>query len=396
MNTKTDEKLIDELLERGVEHIYPSKDLLKKELSSGKRLKLYCGFDPSGPSLHVGHAITINKLSAFQALGHEVIFLIGGFTGMIGDPTDKKATRKKLTKEDVAANSAHYVEQAKPYLDFDGANSATVLNNYDWQSKLSFADLIEVASNFTVGQMLVRDMFQVRIAEEKPIYLHEFLYPLAQAYDSLEMDVDLEVGGNDQLFNMMAGRDLMKAVKGKEKFVMTLKLLADENGTKMGKTEGNALFLDATAKEMFGQVMSWPDGFIAPAFELCTKKSWEEVLEIKKALESGVNPMESKLSLALEIVSLVHGSEAAQEAREYFRSTVQDKQIPSDIKSVSGATVMEAIVNYFGDSKSKSDIKRLFAQGAVSVNDVKVAVLDLSVKSGDVIQVGKREWMRVT
>jgi len=395
MKTIIEAQLIDELLDRGVEHIYPNRDLLKKELLSGKCLKLYCGFDPSGASLHIGHAITINKLAAFQALGHEVIFLIGGFTGMIGDPTDKKATRKKLTKEEVMANSTNYVQQAKAYLDFDGTNGAQVKNNYDWQSKLTFADLIELASNFTVGQMLVRDMFQVRIAEERPIYLHEFLYPLAQAYDSLEMDVDLEVGGNDQLFNMMAGRDLMKAVKGKEKFVMTLKLLADEHGTKMGKTEGNALFLDATAKEMFGQVMSWPDGFIAPAFELCTKKSWEEVKEIKNKLQTGANPMEFKLALALEIVTLVHGVEMADEAREYFRATVQDRQIPTDLKLVSGATALEVAVNYFGETKSRGDIKRLFAQGAVSVNEVKISDLETPVKSGDAVQMGKRDWAKI-
>ena len=264
----TDEKQVDELLDRGVEIIYPNRKELKEKLMKGDRIRLYCGFDPSAPSLHIGNAIAINKLAQFQALGHEVIFLIGDFTGMIGDPTDKSSARVKLTREEVEKNCEAYKEQAGVYLDFEGKNPAQVKYNSEWSDKMTFRDLIEVSSNFTVQQMIQRDMFQKRLEEEKPIYLHEFLYPLAQGYDSVAMDVDLELGGNDQMFNMMAGRDLMKAMGMKDKFVLTLKLLADETGKKMGKSEGNAVFLDQTPENMYGAIMSWTDGVIAIGFEV--------------------------------------------------------------------------------------------------------------------------------
>ena len=238
-------------------------------------------------------------------------------------------------------------------------------------------------------------MFKVRVKEDKPIYLHEFLYPLAQAYDSVMLDVDVEVGGNDQMFNMMCGRDLMKALKNKEKFVVTMKLLADDQGVKMGKTDGNAVFLNAEPKEMFGQIMSWPDSFIAPTFEICTKRPMAEVAEIKAKLASGANPMEYKLDLAKELVTTFHNATAAEEAREYFRATVQERGVPTDIKEVSGATVLEAAVNYFGEAKSKSDIKRLVTQGAVSINDAKIDNFDAPVKSGDLVQMGKRDWFKI-
>ncbi len=395
MTTNTNPEQINELLTRGVEKIYPSADLLAKELASGRRLRIYAGFDPSGNSLHIGHAVQINKLAQFQALGHEVIFLIGDFTGMIGDPTDKKAARKQLTREEVLANAANYQAQAGSYLDFAGSNKVEPRYNSEWQDKLNFADLIRLSANFTVGQMMMRDMFKVRVKEDKPIYLHEFLYPLAQAYDSVMLDVDVEVGGNDQMFNMMCGRDLMKALKNKEKFVVTMKLLADDQGVKMGKTDGNAVFLNAEPKEMFGQIMSWPDSFIAPTFEICTKRPMAEVAEIKAKLASGANPMEYKLDLAKELVATFHNAQAADEAREYFRSTVQERGVPTDIKEVSGTTVLEAAVNYFGEAKSKSDIKRLVTQGAVSINDAKIDNFDAPVKSGDLVQMGKRDWFKI-
>ncbi len=396
MTTNTNPEQINELLTRGVEKIYPSADLLAKELASGRRLRIYAGFDPSGNSLHIGHAVQINKLAQFQALGHEVIFLIGDFTGMIGDPTDKKAARKQLTREEVLANAANYQAQAGSYLDFAGSNKVEPRYNSEWQDKLNFADLIRLSANFTVGQMMMRDMFKVRVKEDKPIYLHEFLYPLAQAYDSVMLDVDVEVGGNDQMFNMMCGRDLMKALKNKEKFVVTMKLLADDQGVKMGKTDGNAVFLNAEPKEMFGQIMSWPDSFIAPTFEICTKRPMAEVAEIKAKLASGANPMEYKLDLAKELVTTFHNAQAADEAREYFRSTVQERGVPTDIKEVSGTTVLEAAVNYFGEAKSKSDIKRLVTQGAVSINDAKIDNFDAPVKSGDLVQMGKRDWFKIS
>ncbi|MFZ2881854.1 MAG: tyrosine--tRNA ligase, partial [Candidatus Moraniibacteriota bacterium] len=297
-----DEKLIDEFLERGVAEIFPSKKEFKEKLLTGKRLRVYCGFDPSAPSLHIGNAILINKLAQFQKMGHEVIFLIGDFTGMIGDPTDKAATRKKLTREEVEKNAKSYKKLASAYLDFSENNPAEVKYNSKWNDKLTFKDLIEVASNFTVQNMIQRDMFQERLKAEKPIYLHEFLYPLAQGYDSLVMDVDVEIGGNDQMFNMLCGRDLMKAVSKKAKFVLTMKLLADENGKKMGKSEGNVVWLDDAPTDMFGKVMSWPDGVIGIGFELCTNLEFDRVKKIYKDLKNPkINPRDMKIELAYEL-----------------------------------------------------------------------------------------------
>jgi len=295
----TNPQLIEEILTRGVEQIFPKREVLETALASGKRLRLYCGFDPSATSLHIGNAILINKLRQFQELGHEIIFLVGDFTGMIGDPTDKSATRKQLTREEVLANAKSYQEQAGHYLDFSGDNPAQVKYNSEWQDKLTFKDLISIATNFTVGQMLARDMFQKRIAEEKPIFMHEFLYPLAQGYDSVAMEVDLEIGGNDQMFNMLCGRDLSKNILNKEKCVMTMKLLADADGNKMGKTAGNAVFLDASANDIYGAVMSWSDGVILPAWELATTSPMAKINEVKERLANGENPKNLKLELAI-------------------------------------------------------------------------------------------------
>lgn len=397
-------KSIDELLTRGVERIYPDESELRKKLEKGDRLRLYCGFDPSADSLHIGNAIMINKLSQFQKMGHEVIFLIGDFTGMIGDPTDKSATRKKLTREEVLQNSRDYQKQASGYLDFENRdNPALVKYNSEWSDKLSFKDLIEVSSNFTVGQMLQRDMFQKRIENERPIHLHEFLYPLAQAYDSVAMDVDLEIGGNDQMFNMMCGRDLMGAMGMRDKFVMTLKLLADDSGKKMGKSEGNAVFLNQEASDMYGKVMSWTDGVIGVAFELCTDISMEEVGRIEKDLKNEkINPRDLKMKLAYEIVRINKGAEAAAEAQEYFINTVQRKEIPDDLEEFKTAKKLVQLIDLLVETKltsSKGEARRMIAQNAIKidgeiVNDDKKEIE--ITESGLVLQKGKRSFVKVS
>jgi len=403
----TDKKLVDELLSRGVEKIYPNRELLEKKLLSGEKIRLYCGYDPSATALHIGNAISINKLAQFQKLGHEVIFLLGDFTGMIGDPTDKKAARKKLTRKEVLANSRHYQSQASAYLDFDGSNPAQVLYNSAWNDKLNFKDLIELSSNFTVQQMIQRDMFQERLKETRPIYLHEFLYPLAQAYDSVAMDVDLEIGGNDQMFNMMCGRDLMKSLKNKEKFVLTLKLLADDEGKKMGKSEGNAVFLDAKPNDMYGIIMSWPDGTISTAFELCTNVPYEEVKKIARELkDQKANPRDLKMRLALEITKINHGEKLAQEAQENFIRTIQNKEMPDDIPSYKTKSKNITIVELLLESKmvaSKNEARRLIEQGGIKIKEdnsdfvvVKDANLMIEIKKETIIQRGKRQYLKIT
>ena len=238
MPVSADSKKIEELLTRGVENVFPTREFLEKELKSGRRLTLYTGYDPTAPTLHIGHGITMMKLRQFQDLGHKVIMLIGDFTGMIGDPTDKGAARKKLTHAEVLENCQEYQKQASAILNFVGENPAELKYNSEWLGKLNLSDLLDLTAHFTVDRLMERDMFEKRKEEGKPIYLHEFLYPVMQAYDSVAMEVDGEVGGNDQTFNMLAGRDLMKDLQGKEKFVLTMKLLVDSTGKKMGKSEG--------------------------------------------------------------------------------------------------------------------------------------------------------------
>jgi tyrosyl-tRNA synthetase len=399
----TDENKIDEALTRGVENIYPNRGALKKVLLSGKKIRLYCGYDPSAPALHIGNAISLMKLGQFQALGHEVIFLIGDFTGMIGDPTDKTVARKKLTRKEVLANAKNYKKQASAYIKFSGANSAKIMHNSQWHDKLSFRDLIEVASNFTAQQMFARDMFQKRIKADKPIYLHEFLYPLAQGYDSVVMEVDLEIGGNDQTFNMLCGRDLMKALKNKEKFVLTAKLLVDQAGKKMGKTEGNMINLDEKAEDMYGKIMSWPDELIGSGFELCTNVLMEEVEKIKKELaENKVNPRDYKMKLAYEVVKIYHGEEAAQIAQENFINTFSKKQTPSDVRVTPSPAPSISIIDYIietGLATSKSDARRKIEQGGVYVDGKRVESVDLMLNSesdhGKIIKVGKRNFVKI-
>jgi tyrosyl-tRNA synthetase len=396
----TDEQKVEEVLTRGVEQVFPDKESLKQKLMSGERIKLYCGFDPSAPALHIGNAIQLNKLGQFQRLGHEVIFLIGDFTGMIGDPTDKTAARSTMTREQVLENSKNYQQQAAGYLKFDGENPAQVLYNSQWSDKVSFKDLIEIASNFTVGQMIARDMFQKRMEDEKPIHLHEFLYPLAQGYDSVAMDVDLEIGGNDQMFNMLAGRDLMKAMKDKEKFVLTNKLLADEAGKKMGKTEGNAVFLDQQPEDMYGAVMSWTDGVIAIGFELATTVPMDEVEKIREQLKDGSsNPRDHKMRLAFELVKINHGEQAAKQAQDDFVAKFQKKdttEIDATIDATIDASIVATIVEA-GLAESNSDAKRKIQQGGVEIDGEKVELETKITKKmeGQILKVGKKDFRKI-
>jgi len=381
---------IDNLLTRGVDKIYPSKKALEDVLRSEKKLTLYQGFDPSAPSLHLGNFVGLMKLRAFQKLGHEVIFLVGDFTGMIGDPTDKLATRKKLTREQVLENAKAWRAQAGKVIDFEGSNPAKILYNSEWSDTVTFKDLIEITSNVTVQQMIERDMFQARIKEQKPIYLHEFLYPIAQGYDSVCMDVDLEIGGSDQLFNMMVGRTLMKAIKGKEKFVLGTKLLVDKEGNKVGKTTGNALFLDSTPENFYAGIMSFPDDVIELGFELLTEIDMKGISE-----RVGNDPMGEKKRLAYTIVSFLWGEIAADKASENFENTFQNRNVSVsavDIKIQENMSIVD-VLNATGISVSQ--VKRLIAQKAIDVNGQLVNDHKIIVKDGQYIKVGKKIFYRV-
>jgi tyrosyl-tRNA synthetase len=393
----TDPQVVEQFLSRAVENLYPSKDAFRAALLSGTRLTAYYGTDPTGPTLHLGHIITLKKLGALQKMGHRVVLLIGDFTAMIGDPTDKLAVRKQLTREEVLENSKRFKDQASKVLDFGGENPAELRFNSEWLAKMTFADVVELASNFTVQQMLERDMFETRIAEGKPVHLHEFLYPLMQGYDSVALDTDIEIGGNDQTFNMLAGRTLLKALKNKEKFVLTNALLVDATGKKMGKTEGNMLALIDTPEDMYGKVMSWTDGMILPGFHLCTDVPDAEIVEIERRMAAGENPIAFKRDLAHRITAWLSDAASAERAATHFASVHQKGEIPSDAPEFAvgaGMNIVEALVASKMCS-SKSDARAQIEQGGVKIDGVAVSDIKATVVAGTVLQKGKRHFVKL-
>lgn len=396
---KSKSEQIKELLTKGVENIYPSREFLEARLNSGQKLKIYQGFDPTSNSLHLGHAVGLMKLKQLQELGHEVIFLIGDYTAMIGDP-DKKTARQSLTRKKVLENCRDYQKQAEKIVSFKGKNPVVLKFNSQWLSKLSFADTLNLLTNFTVQRMLERDLFQERIKSGHPLYLHEFMYPVMQAYDSVAMDVDIEVGGNDQTFNMLSGRDLMKNLKNKEKFVLTTKLLADPTGKKMGKTEGNMITLNDSPTAMFGKVMSWPDTMISIGFELCTQSTMAEIADIEKMLKSGVNPRDLKAELAKEIVTLYYSKQKALEAEAEFDKIFKDKETPANIPEVVIKKQPYNVIDLLLTSQliiNKSEGKRLVEQRGVKVDNQTVVSwqANISPKNGAVLKVGKRKFAKL-
>lgn len=386
---------IDEVLTRGVEQVLPSKEGLA-ELMAKRKITLYQGFDPSMPSLHLGNLAGLMKLRQFQKLGHKVIFLVGDFTGMIGDPTDKVAVRKMLTREEVEKNAKSWKEQASKLLDFDGANPAKILFNSSWSDKVTFKDLIDITSKFTVGQMIERDMFQARIKKNEPIYLHEFLYPVAQAIDSLKMGVDLEIGGNDQLFNMMAGRTLMKAVADKEKYVLTTKLLVDKDGQKVGKTTGNALFLNTSPENFYSGIMSFPDEVLVLAFELLTEVPMDGIEQKVKT-----EPMAEKKKLAHELVRMLWGEAEAEKAGNFFEKTFQKRETPQEIKTVKiSESHLPLLDLVFAThlASSRAEAKRLINQNAIDIDgkEESDSAKEIEItKEGLNLRVGKSRFVKI-
>ncbi len=380
VSINTDPDVIKNFMERGIERVYPNDDFLQKRLNSGEQLSMYLGIDPTGPTLHLGHSIALKKMAEFQKMGHKAILLIGDFTAQTGDP-DKADTRMRLTREEVLENAKLYKEQASLFLNFDGDNPAELRYNSEWSDPMKFADVLNLASKMTVQQMLERDMFRKRFSEQKPIYLHEFMYPLMQGYDAVAMEVDGEIGGNDQTFNMLVGRTLMKDMLNKEKFVLPVKLLTDPSGAKMGKTTNNMLsFLDS-AQEKFGKVMSWTDGMIMPGFELCTDGN---LRDIEQRLASGENPRDIKMELATDIVTFYHGKEAADKARENFITQFSKQEIPEDIPEViinEDLGIVE-VLKKTGLAKSNNEARRKIEEGAVVLDGNKIKEISFKVTGG--------------
>jgi len=399
MKISTDEKIIDRILNKGVENILPSKEELKSILLSGKRLNIYQGFDPTAPTLHIGHTVGMRKLEDFRKLGHQVYFVIGDFTARIGDPSDKMSARKKLTKQQVEENMRLYIDQASHFINiFDKDNPVKVVYNSKWLEPLNFGEIIELASVFTVQQMLKRSMYQERLKSDKPIYLHEFLYPLMQGYDSVALNIDVEVGGNDQLFNMLAGRDLVMNTLNKEKFVVAMKLLEANDGTKMGKTSGNMIELSDSANNIFGKVMSFDDKLIPIGFEILTEYDLEQVEKIKERLKNGENPMILKKLLAFEITKDIKGEQEAKNAQEYFENIFQKKNLNTNIPTrtikQNNINILDLIVQC-KITNSKSQAKRLVEQNAVTINGQKITDWNKNIQIGNgsiILKCGKQVY----
>jgi len=388
---------ITQLLTRGVDEVIVRTELEKK-LRSKDKIKLYLGIDPTGSRLHLGHAIALRKLQKFQELGHNVVFLIGSFTALIGDTSDKNSQRPPMTQEQIEENFRTYKEQASKILDF---SKIELRYNGEWLSKLNLKNLIDLASKFTVQQMIEREMYQRRIAESKPIGLHEFLYPLMQGYDSVAMNVDLEIGGRDQLFNMLAGRTLQKIINNREKHVLTVQLLEGTDGRKMAKTYGNFINVTDPANEQYGKIMSINDSLIMRYFDLCTDMSVEEMKEIEASLKAGENPRNAKMKLAREIVTMYNDKGAASAAEDEFIQIFQNKGAPTDIEEKTldqkSCGICELLF-VTGLAASKSDARRLVEGGGVTVDDKKITdskeVVELS-KKGVLVKVGKRHFLKV-
>lgn len=394
---------IDELLTRGVEKIYPSREALEKVLRrSGKELRLYQGFDPTGIQLHIGHMTGLRKLRQWQDLGHHVIFLIGDGTGQAGDPSGKTRQREKfLTNEELRQNAKDYVLQASKVVRFEGENPAEILYNGDWLNKLSLVDILNIAGHFTLQQLEERDLYAERKKRGEDINFREFMYPLLQGYDSVAMNVDLELGGNDQTFNMLAGRKLVKEMLGKEKFVMTTPLLTDSSGNKIGKTEGNVIALTAKPADLYGMIMSLGDDVIVKCFEYLTDIPMEEAQLIAKKIEAGENPMIHKKKLAYTLTAMLNSEKDAKQAQEEFERVFQKQQTPMyNILTYYTQTKEENIIDILVNSKlaqSRSEAKRLVEQGGVEIDGKRVESIKYKVlsKDGMIIKAGKKRFVKI-
>ena len=402
MSLSTSEKL--EILKRGVEEIIPEKGLEKK-LNKNKPLIIKAGFDPTAPDLHLGHTVLINKLKQFQDLGHQVIFLIGDFTGMIGDPSGVSETRPILTVEQLKKNSETYQEQIFKILD---KKKTKIEFNSTWFKKMTSAELINLSSKMTVARMLERDDFSKRYKGNKPISIHEFIYPLVQGYDSFELKSDVELGGTDQKFNLLVGRDIQKSFGMEEQIIMTLPILEGTDGVKkMSKSLNNYIGLKESPNDMFGKIMSISDDLMWRYFDLLSFKSSVEIKELKKKTEQGLNPMEAKKMLSAEIVTRFHGEEKALLAEKEFTNRFSKGNDPAEIKLIklsmkaSSISILDLLSSEeLGDyklCKSKSEARRMIAQGAVKIDGKKVSDDAISVQnpSENIYQVGKLKHLKI-
>ena len=387
------------IIRRGAQEILVESELIEK-LETGRPLRIKAGFDPTAPDLHLGHTVLLNKLKQFQDLGHEILFLIGDFTGMIGDPTGKNITRKPLTIEQVQENAKSYQEQVFKILD---PEKTTVVFNSHWMNKLSSADMIRLASNHTVARMLERDDFDKRYKSGQSIAIHEFLYPLIQGYDSVELNADVELGGTDQKFNLLMGRELQKAYGKPQQSILTMPILEGLDGVqKMSKSLGNYIGINDSPKDIFGKLMSISDDLMWRYIDLLSFKSIEAIQQWHDEVTAGRNPIEIKKEFAQEIVARFHSPEEGQSARDGFDNQFKKGEVPDDIEEITLNVGIEGmpIANLLKDvglTASTSEALRMIKQGAVKIDGEKVQDKSLVITSGleAIFQVGKRKFARI-
>ncbi len=391
-----------DIIRSGVEEIIPETELVKKiekSIANKEPLKIKCGCDPSRPDLHIGHAVLLRKMRQFQDMGHQAILLIGDFTAMIGDPSGRNKTRPQITIEDTKLNAQSYIDQASIVLD---KSTLDIVYNSDWLSKMDFSDVIKLASKYTVARMLERDDFTKRYGGGVPISLHEFLYPLAQGYDSVHLNADVELGGTDQKFNLLVGRDLQKESGQTPQVVITTMLLEGTDGVeKMSKSYDNYIGLTDPPSDMYGRTLSIPDALIGKYFEYATTISDQALDIINNDLSEGKsNPRDLKRQLAREIVKIYHDEDAAQKAESDFDALFIKKDIPDDIPeyALSSAETLVSIMVGNNLVSSNGDAKRMIKQGAVKLDDEKVSDMSLEISPGSekVLKVGKRKFLRIT
>ena len=386
-------------IKRGCEEIIPENQLLdklKRSYDSNTPLRVKLGCDPSRPDLHVGHGVVLRKLRHFQDLGHQSILVIGDFTAMIGDPSGRNKTRPQLTLEETKVNAESYINQAGQILDLE---KLEIVYNSDWLNKMDFSDVIKLSSHYTVARMLERDDFTKRYQSETPISIHEFMYPLAQGMDSVHLNADIELGGTDQKFNLLVGRDLQKEYDQEPQCVLTLPLLEGTDGQdKMSKSYGNDIGLTDSPQEMYGKTMSITDEMIVKYFRLAADASDEVLVKIESNLnDSNYNPRDAKRLLARSLVELYYDSDSALKAEDHFDEVIVNKSIPDDIPEfqIESETSLVDAVFLSKIVASKSEVRRLVKQGAVSVDGKKIDDATFSLRSGQVIKIGKRRFLKI-
>jgi len=389
-----------EIIKRGADELLIEAELREK-LGSGRPLRVKAGFDPTAPDLHLGHTVLLNKLKQLQDLGHHILFLIGDFTGMIGDPSGKNSTRPPLSREEVERNAATYTDQVFKIL--DRARTEVVFNSA-WMGRMNAADLVRLAAKHTVARMLERDDFAKRYQGRQPIAIHEFLYPLVQGYDSVALKSDLELGGTDQRFNLLMGREVQKEHGQSPQCILTMPLLEGTDGVnKMSKSLGNYVGINEPPGEIFGKIMSISDGLMWRYIELLSFEAPQKVAENRRAIEQGGNPRDVKFDFAKEIVARFHGAAAAAAAASDFEARFRRDEIPVDIPEVKltskdGALALPQVLKQAGLTASTSEALRLIEQGGVKIDGAKVSDKSLKLAKGAraVLQVGKRKFARVT